>query len=135
MSHDEPTRQHQPGYGPGAPPYGAPQGFYPGYGYTGYAYLPPPAHPSAGTAMGLGLTGLVGGMLCGFLFVVAPFAWATGARVVREIDAEPGRWSGRDSAHAGMVMGIVGTVLLLLAVLAVIAVIVLAITMPELFEE
>lgn len=105
-------------------PYGAqPYGGYPaGYG----AGLP--EHPSATTALVLGIVGLVGIAFCGGLtLVLSPFAWAIGRRSVREIDAAPGRYSGREKANAGRIMGLIGTILLVIGVLVVGAVIVLAI--------
>ena len=85
-----------------------------------YGYAPrPPAHNSATTAMALGLIGLIGLLFCGGLtLVLSPFAWAIGGKAVREIDANPGAYSGREQAFAGKVMGIIGTVLLVLGVLA-----------------
>ena len=117
----------QPEYGqqsPGQPPYGQqPYGATPGYGYPGQA---PANHPSATTALVLGLIGLVGIALCGGItLVLSPFAWRMGARAVREIDANPGMYAGRDQANAGRIMGLIGTVLLGLAVLAFVAAIAL----------
>lgn len=84
----------------------------------------PAPHPSAQTSVVLGVTGLVGTVFCcGLTLVVSPFAWIIGGRAVREIDAEPQRWSGRDQAQIGKITGIVGTVLLVLAVLALAVVI------------
>jgi hypothetical protein len=104
-------------------PYAAQQpGGYPvGYG-SGL-----PEHPSATTAMVLGIIGLVGIAFCGGLtLVLSPFAWVIGRRAVREIDASSGRYSGRDKANAGKIMGLIGTILLALGVLAIGAFIVLA---------
>ena len=117
----------QPEYGqqsPGQPPYGQqPYGATPGYGYPGQ---PPANHPSATTALVLALIGLVGIALCGGItLVLSPFAWRMGARAVREIDANPGMYAGRDQANAGRIMGLIGTVLLGLAVLAFVAAIAL----------
>jgi hypothetical protein len=67
----------------------------------------PQDHPSATTALVLGILGVV---LCQ---VLSPFAWVIGGRAVREIDASQGALGGRGSANAGRVLGIVGTVLLL----------------------
>ena len=94
-------------------------------GQPAYAWAPKaPEHPSATTAMVLGIIGLVGILFCGGItLVVSPFAWVIGGRALREIDAEPGRYGGREMASAGRVMGIVGTGLLVLAVLIVLAVI------------
>lgn len=74
---------------------------------------PPPKHPQALTSLILGSIGL-GSILmcCGVLLVVSPFAWAKGARAVREIDASGGNLAGRADANAGRVMGMVGTFLI-----------------------
>ncbi len=108
----------QPQYGqqsPGQQPYGA----TPGYGYPGQA---PANHPSATTALVLGLIGLAGILFCGGItLVLSPFAWRMGARAVREIDANPGMYAGRDQANAGRIMGLIGTVLLVLGVLVFVA--------------
>jgi hypothetical protein len=102
-------------------PYGAPA---PGYGYPGYPGAVLPDHPSSTTAMVLGLISLIGVVFCGGVtLVLAPFAWVTGSRTVRAIDAEPGRYGGREKAQAGKIMGIIGTVLLVLGVIALIGVI------------
>jgi Domain of unknown function (DUF4190) len=72
----------------------------------------------------LGIVGLVG-IVCGLTLVLAPVAWYVGAKAVREIDASPGRYAGRQKAFAGKVMGIIGTVLLVLFILAVVALVAL----------
>ena len=59
--------------------------------------------------------------------MLSPFAWRTGARAVREIDANPGMYGGRDQANAGRIMGIIGTVLLAIGVVLLILLIVLAV--------
>lgn len=106
---------------PGQPgPYGAP-------------YPPPPAlspyfppdHPSANTALVLGIVGLVGAMFCLVPILLSPFAWVIGGRAVREIDAAQGRLGGRASAQTGRVLGIIGTALMVLAVLAIVAIVLL----------
>jgi small-conductance mechanosensitive channel len=78
---------------------------------------PPPEHPQATTAVVLGIIGVV------VLPLVAPFAWAIGAKAVREIDASRGALGGRQNAQIGYVLGIVGTVILGLALLIILAVI------------
>jgi hypothetical protein len=97
--------------------YGAPQSPY-GVPYQpAYAGGMMPDHPSATTSMVLGIIGLVGILTCGGItLVLSPFAWAIGAKSVREIDAQPGRFGGRDKAQAGKWMGIIGTVLLALGI-------------------
>lgn len=115
-----PYYQQQPGF---QQPYQQP--------YGQYAFTPkPPAHNSATTAMALGLIGLIGLLFCGGItLVLSPFAWAIGGKAVREIDANPGAYSGREQAFAGKVMGIIGTVLLVIGVLLVTAFIVWAVTL------
>ena len=100
------------------PPSGYPQhsGGYPPYGYN----APPPSHPSANTALVLGLIALVGGFSCAIPLVCGPFAWSIGRKAMREIDANPTLYSGRGSAQAGMILGIIATVLLVLSVLAIV---------------
>jgi hypothetical protein len=133
---EQPPPTHQP-YGQN--PYGAPPPPYqqpyqqPPYGqprqpsapppYGQYSFAPQaPAHPSSTTALVLSLVGLGGILLCGGVtLVLSPFAWVIGGRAVKEIDANPGAYTGREAANAGRIMGIVGTVLLVLGLLAVIA--------------
>ena len=50
--------------------------------------------------------GILGLALCG---IFAPFAWSTGGKAVKEIDANPAGYSGRGEPSAGKIMGIVGT--------------------------
>jgi hypothetical protein len=79
--------------------------------------------------MVLGIVGLVGVVLCGGItLLLSPAAWVVGAKAVREIDASPGRYGGRDRAQSGKIMGIIGTVLLVLGVLAIIAFVALAVS-------
>lgn len=116
--------QAQPGWGQQQPygqvPYGTPT-----YG----AMLTP--HPSATTAMVLGIGALGGMFVCGIPIVLAPFAWMVGGRAVKEIDANPGRYSGRDQAQAGRIMGMIGTGLLALAIIAIIAIVTLAVATSD----
>jgi ABC-type transport system involved in multi-copper enzyme maturation permease subunit len=51
-----------------------------------------------------------------------------GSRAVKEIDREPGRYTGRDKAVAGKVMGIIGTVVLVLGIAALVAVFAFAVS-------
>lgn len=105
------------GGSPGAPPaYG--QAYPSPYGPYGYG-APLQNHPSAQTAMVLGLVGLIGSFFCLLPIFLSPFAWAMGARARREIDASGGTLGGRDSATVGYVTGIIGTVLLVLGIVAV----------------
>jgi hypothetical protein len=111
----------QPAPPPTAPvPYGQPAYGQPVYG--GYGQVP---HPEANSALIMGIVALAGTFVCGILCVVGPFAWAKGAKVRREIDSDPQRWSGRGEATAGYVMGIVTTILMILAILVIICAIVI----------
>jgi hypothetical protein len=105
----------QPGYPP-APGYGMP----PAYGAPRYYAVPD--HPSATTAMVLGILSVV---CCGIL---APFAWMIGARAVREIDASRGQLAGRGQAMAGKVLGIIGTILLILGLVYLAVVVVVGVS-------
>jgi hypothetical protein len=108
-------------------PYGQPGYPQPGYG-QGYAapYPSAPNHPSANTALVLGIVALGGGFVCGLPILAGPFAWFMGAKVKREIDADPQRYGGRGEANAGMILGIVATALLALALLAILVVVAIA---------
>lgn len=89
-----------PGYGPA--PYGGPP---PGYG--GYGYGPvPQEHPQGTIVLVLGILGLVACQLLG------PVAWVMGNNALKEIDADPGRYSNRGNVNAGRICGIVATVLI-----------------------
>lgn len=122
----------QPAYGQpsyGQPPY-APPGYGPPaygqqapYGYPPYAAFSPPVpdHKQANLSLILGICGLAFGFMCGIGFLASPFAWALGHNAVKEIRASQGRLGGEGTAKAGMVIGIIGTVLLILGVLALIA--------------
>lgn len=113
----------------GQQPYGQP---YPGAGYHAPHTGGGEQHPSATTALVLGIVSLAGILFCGGItLLLAPFAWWMGGKAVKEIDADPGRYTGRDQAQGGRVMGIIGTVLLALGLLAlVLAVVVFAVAVP-----
>jgi hypothetical protein len=87
-----------------------PGGGHPGWGPPASPVVP--QHPQATTALVLGIVALAGAVMCVLPIVLAPVAWVVGGRAVREIDAHPGRWRGRELAEAGRVMGIVGTCLM-----------------------
>ena len=84
--------------------------------------------------MVLGIIGLTG-FMCYVTFLVAPVAWVIGAKAVKEIDANPGAYSGRSEANAGKIMGIVGTVLLILVLLAITAFVVLSLTIDGFWDD
>ncbi len=99
------------------PPQGYPPPGYGGYPQGGYQQ----EHPKGTTVLVLGILGLVLCQLC------APFAWSMGNKTLKEIDANPGRYSNRGTVNAGRICGIVGSVLLIFWLLYVIFVIVLVI--------
>ena len=128
----------QPGQQPGQqqPPYGQPYqqpAYQQPYQQGPYTFTPPPPnHPSATTSMVLGIIGLAGILLCGGVtLVLSPFAWGIGSKAVREIDANPTAYSGRGSAQAGKVMGIIGTVLLIIGILGIIGLIALGVATSD----
>ena len=117
----QPYAQQNP-YGQPQPGYAAPQAPY------GYAQPALPNHPSSTTAFVLSLVALAGIVFCGGItLVLSPFAWRIGARAVREIDASPGQYGGRDQANAGRIMGIIGTVLLVVGIVVIIGLLALVV--------
>jgi hypothetical protein len=117
----------QPAYGQpayGQPPPAGQSGVQPGGppGYPPYAAFsaPRPDHPQSTTSLILGIIGLVGGFVCGLGLILSPFAWALGRNALKEIRASQGQLGGEGTAKAGMITGIVGTVLLGLGVLLLI---------------
>lgn len=144
--------QHQPNWGnaypppgqqpPGFPPPGQqppgypPQGaYYPPPGYAYPQYVQPPKHQSATTALVLGIVGTAGAMACYLPVFAAPFAWFIGARAMREIDESRGALSGRSEAKAGMILGIIGTVLLVIALALIVLFIVLTVTVDNFWDD
>ncbi len=117
------------GAAPQQPPYGAPPayGTPPAYGSTpGYGAPPMPAygggyggmeHPQATVILILGIVSIVVCQLTG------PFAWIMGRKALREIDASGQAYSNRGQVQAGMICGIVGSVLLVLVILYLIVVV------------
>ena len=111
----QPAYGYPPPAGQSAPPGGPP--LYPPYA----AFTPPrPDHPQSTLSLILGIVGLVLGFGCGLGFLASPFAWALGRNALKEIQASRGQLGGESTARAGMITGIVGSVLLALGVLVLI---------------
>jgi hypothetical protein len=128
--------QQQPGYG--QPAYGQPDyGQQPGYGQPAYGQQPTYPQPGYGypaatvpndgqatAAMVLGILGLVFSFCYGFGLIMSPIAWVLGHLSAKRIDASGGQLGGRGMAQAGVIMGIIGTVLLALAIVGLIVLVV-----------
>lgn len=65
-----------------------------------------PKHPDSTTVLVLGILGLA---LCQ---VLGPLAWYKGNKVLTEMQANPGKWSGESEVNIGRILGIIGTALL-----------------------
>ena len=91
-------------------------------------WQPLPRHPRAGLAMALGIIAVAGALL-GLPLLLAPLAWYQGISTMRAIDREPHRWGGRGMAQAGLILGVIGTILLvivlMLATLIVVGIVVI----------
>lgn len=71
-----------------------------------------PEHPNATSSLVLGILGIVG------VWPLGPIAWFLSARAKQEMRQNPGRWRSSGSLTAGMVLGVITTVMLAFAVLA-----------------
>lgn len=105
---------YQPSFG-GVSPYGAPS-----------TQIATP-HPQAALALVLGILGTVLGLGCIVGGLVGIGGIVLGRRVKNEIDAEPGRYTGRSQAVAGLITGIVGVSITVLATLFIVLAIVVGI--------
>jgi hypothetical protein len=117
----------------GAPnPYAQPPGAQPGMPFPIYVV---PDHPRATAALVIGIVSVAGAFLCLVPILASPVAWVLGAQARKEIRTAPQQWSGEGRATAGMVLGIIGTVLLVLAVLAIAIVVIVAVNDPTTFDD
>jgi|SRR6188472_415722 len=134
--------QPMPSYGdPGQPygesPYGNPyeanpyQTSFGGVSPYGAAPTPTPTatpHPQAALALILGILGTVLGFSCIIGGLVGIGGIVVGRRVKNEIDAQPGRYTGRSQAIAGLVTGIIGVSICVLATLFIVLAIIAGIS-------
>ena len=95
-----------------------------------------PDLPKATAAMVVGIVAVAGSfVLCGLPLLISPVAWVLGAQARRQIRESPQQWDGESKATAGLVLGIIGTILLVLALIVVIVIIVVAINNPTAFDS
>ena len=148
--------EQQPGGQPGPPPgpqfnpqsawptgdpAAAPLRYPPAYPPAYPPGMPPfPAYvvrdlPKATTSMVLGIIAIAGAFTCLVPVLIAPVAWVLGAQARREIRSAPQHWGGESKATAGMVLGIIGTVLLVLGIAAIAILIAVAVNDPTAFES
>lgn len=134
--------QPMPSYGdPGQPygesPYGNPyeanpyQTSFGGVSPYGAAPTPTPTatpHPQAALALILGILGTVLGFSCIIGGLVGIGGIVVGRRVKNEIDAQPGRYTGRSQAIAGLITGIIGVSICVLATLFIVLAIIAGIS-------
>jgi hypothetical protein len=131
-----------PTYADPAPPYGAPPPAYDSNPYEASPYQPayssarpygvvPVSHPQSTTAMIFGILGIVFGLSCGIGGLVGIPGIVQGRRARNEIDSQPGRYSGRSQAVAGIVTGTIGVVIAVVVVVVVIIAVAFAATSGE----
>jgi hypothetical protein len=103
----------------GVSPYGAPSVPTP---------TPTTPHPQAALALILGILGTVLGFGCIIGGLVGIGGIVVGRRVKNEIDADPGRYTGRSQAVGGIVTGIIGVSICVLVTLFIVIAIVAGIS-------
>lgn len=107
--------------GGGQPPFGQPPPYGPPPGGPPFGQGPSENAPNAVLSLVLGIVGI---LLC---TIAAPFAWVLGKRAEEAVAANPGRYSGKDMATAGKVLGIIGTGLLALGIVVAIIFVIAAV--------
>jgi hypothetical protein len=85
--------------------------------------------------MVVGIIAVAGTFTCGLPILASPVAWILGVQARRQIRQAPQQWGGEGKATAGMVLGIIGTVLLVLAIIVVVVVIVIAVNDTTTFNS
>jgi len=75
---------------------------------------PPPTTPTSGRATTSLVLGIIGFLCCQ---LCAPFAWYIGSQELKAIKAGQSSAAGQGTAMAGMILGIIGTVLMVLGIL------------------
>ncbi|HEX6757995.1 MAG TPA: DUF4190 domain-containing protein [Propionibacteriaceae bacterium] len=129
----DPSQSYGQSSGYGSTPYEA-NPYQPAFGgVTPYGVMrkdatPTTQHPQATQALILGILGTVLGVLCVVGGLLGIGGIVVGRRVRNEIDADPGRYTGRSQAIAGIVTGIVGVSIFALVTVLIVLAVVLAIT-------
>lgn len=106
-------------------------------GHPGMPQVPTyvlPDHPKATSALVVGLIAVAGTFMCALPVLASPVAWVLGAQARNEIRRAPQQWGGESKATAGMVLGIIGTVLLVLIIIVITLIVVIAINDPSAFD-
>ena len=96
--------------------------------YGSVPTTPAVPHPQAALALTLGILGTVLGFGCIIGGLVGIGGIAVGRRVKKDIDADPGRYTGRSQAIAGIITGIVGVSICVLATLFIVLAIIAGIS-------
>jgi hypothetical protein len=96
--------------------------------YGSVPTTPAVPHPQAALALILGVLGTVLGFGCIIGGLVGIGGIVVGRRVKKDIDADPGRYTGRSQAIAGIITGIVGVSICVLATLFIVLAIIAGIS-------
>jgi hypothetical protein len=98
-----------PDYGQAPPAYGQPAYGQPAYGQPGYGY-PAPTHTN-GKAIGSMVSGIVSILFCYLGLFIGPVAIVLAVLGKKDIRRSNGTQGGQGMATAGLVTGIIGTVI------------------------
>lgn len=107
--------------GGGQPPFGSPSPYGPPPGGGPFGQAPRENAPNAVLSLVLGIVGII---LCS---IAAPFAWVLGKRAEEAVAANPGRYSGKEMATAGKILGIIGTALIAVGIIVVIIIVIVGV--------
>ncbi len=103
------------------PPYGQPSPYGPPPGGAPFGQGPRENAPNAVLSLVLGIVGI---LICS---LAAPFAWVLGKRAEEAVAANPGRYSGKEMATAGKILGIISTVLICVGIVVLIIFVIVAV--------
>ena len=106
---------------------GAPQPWQQQPGMPVFPTYVVPDLPKATAALVVGIVAVAGTFMCLLPVLVSPVAWVLGAQARKQIRSAPQQWGGEGRATAGMVLGIVGTVMLALLIVVLVLFVAVAI--------